>query len=981
MSENLKNRDEAEKVKASLNIVDVIGKTIKLTHSSEGLYVGATSSLSKSGASLKVDQNLQLWHDLSGRAQPTGGDVFSWIAYEHNLDIKDDFSQILKIAADLAGIQLKEISVEQTEKIQKTRSIHNILTCAAEAYHSYLTPEIRSYINKKWGISNETIDRLKIGYAQPGQGNINLGKVANSDEWTESGLFHVVSIINPKENGPTQTAHEIFKGRVVFPYWQGGKVVNFAARGDFADPINTPDSKYEKNGDTIIKYKKLLTCNEKHPYVAECVNNSYLFGEDTLKGNDSCIITEGIADSIVLMQNGYPVLSPITTKFAKHDIERLLHAAKRMKTVYICNDNEDSGAGEDGAIRTGLLLKSEKIDVKIMMLPKENLDKMDIAEYFLRHTKNEFEVVKDESRDILVHLLGKVQPSTYNDVTLAKTENVRKATEFVKNILRTIKDEDEATLFIRNNIKNYFPRFTNDDTKTLVKVYKNSVMEDVNQNPETSLQFDLDSESGRSLMTNILASETLKQQSIKYVAGALRVYKEGIYVSSADVLNKLQRDIMTLALCNHRTPIMEKHVKNVMGVLSIKTGISQNECSTADNELAVNNGILNLETFELSEFTPDKVFFNKLPVDYLPNAPKPTQFLQLMESVFKGNEEQYNLMQEVFGYCLLNNYKYQVIIYLLGDGGNGKGTVLKILTYLLGLENTSSATLFQLTDHQNVEYYLSGLYGKRANICGDVGSKRIENTENVKKLSSNTDLISARQPYGMPFEFINTAKIIFAMNKMPKKDAFTTGDKRRDVIISFNNRISDTAQEVRGLSEIIRDAGELPGVLNWAIEGLKRLERNQKFSDKRTIAQRGLEYDMKSNPMKYFVDDCIEVDPKGGNLPNMLIYNAYAEYRKLHGLPELSDTELKNGLKYWCSQIGIQTSEKREYAEKLLGFELTKDLKERLGRRPHVFTGIKLTVDIEGSQKKLDFIKEKDTTKITAEKTELESDFEKAFCK
>ena len=129
---------------------------------------------------------------------------------------------------------------------------------------------------------------------------------------------------------------------------------------------------------------------------------------------------------------------------------------------------------------------------------------------------------------------------------------------------------------------------------------------------------------------------------------------------------------------------------------------------------------------------------------------------------------------------------------------------------------------------------------KRANICGDVGTKRIENTENIKKLSSNTDPISARLPYGVPFDFINNAKLIFAMNKMPEKDAFTTGDKRRDVIISFNNPYLDTKDDIKGFAEIIRDSGEMSGVFNWAIEGLKRLERNQKFSDKRTVAQKGL---------------------------------------------------------------------------------------------------------------------------------------------
>jgi len=448
----------SERIKNALDIVDVIGKSVKLTKSSFGEYTGATSSLSKSGASLHVDRNLQLWHDLSGRAQPVGGDVFSWIAFEHGLSTDSDFPQILRIAASMAGIPLETPTPEQIEKIEKKQQIHNILTKAAEIYHSYLTPEIRNYINKKWGISNETIDRLKIGYAKPGKGNTNLGKIADSDEWLESGLFSVAKLATPDAAGH-EKAYEIFKGRVVFPYWQGGKVVNFAARGDFTDPINTPDSQYEKNGNDIIKYKKLLTHNEKHPYVASCVNNSYLFGEDTLKGNDYCIITEGIADSIVLVQNGYPVLSPITTKFAKHDIEKLLQAARRLKTVYICNDNEDSGAGEDGAIRTGKLLTNNGLDVKIMVLPKGGLSKIDVAEFFLTHTKDEFEVVKSQAKKFIPFMLEQVK----KDCDLVEKQKL--AIQFIEEYLTEVSELDREA-YIDENIKKHFG-FTREQINTI----------------------------------------------------------------------------------------------------------------------------------------------------------------------------------------------------------------------------------------------------------------------------------------------------------------------------------------------------------------------------------------------------------------------------------------------------------------------------------------------------------------------------------
>ena len=64
---------------------------------------------------------------------------------------------------------------------------------------------------------------------------------------------------------------------------------------------------------------------------SEAANNGYLWGEDTTRGQDYCVITEGIADAIVLMQNEIPVLSPVTTKFAKHDVRKACINCKETK--------------------------------------------------------------------------------------------------------------------------------------------------------------------------------------------------------------------------------------------------------------------------------------------------------------------------------------------------------------------------------------------------------------------------------------------------------------------------------------------------------------------------------------------------------------------------------------------------------------------------------------------------------------------------
>lgn len=377
-------------VKNAIDIVSLIEKSVSLHILDSEWYAGATSTGSQSGESLKVNSREQYYINW---ATGNKGDAFNWIAYDKNLDIKKDFRQILTIAAEEAGIPMEQMSPEEHEKIQTFYEIQDTLTQAAEIYHNNLTPELREYINKKWGINNETIDTLKIGYARPEddlKGKIDFKLLKQSGLLVKVGDYF----------------NEHFVGRITFPYWINGKVVNFAARGD-KDNLGTPELLHE-----MAKYKKLLVHSEKHSYVHEAANNRYLFGEDSLRGKEFCIITEGIADSIVLLQNGYPVISPVTVQFSDKDNEKLVHAVKRLEKVYICNDNEESKAGEKGAIITGRLLKREGVNVFIVTLPREEgVSKVDVAEYFLKHDKADFEEVLNQSLHLFKYLLKEIKPS------------------------------------------------------------------------------------------------------------------------------------------------------------------------------------------------------------------------------------------------------------------------------------------------------------------------------------------------------------------------------------------------------------------------------------------------------------------------------------------------------------------------------------------------------------------------------------------
>jgi len=420
--------------------------------------------------------------------------------------------------------------------------------------------------------------------------------------------------------------------------------------------------------------------------------------------------------------------------------------------------------------------------------------------------------------------------------------------------------------------------------------------------------YDMDSVSGRAKIVREFADiymERKRQEGtpIKYINKRLRTYHDGIYPESDEVIDFIKHELIDIGLANqvNLTPGL---VDQIVKLIEMACPVSTQACEP-DNDFVVvlNNGLLDTRDWKFRSFDPDKVYFSKIPVDYLPDTPKPDNFIKFIDSCFKGNEAQKELLQEAFGYTLMKSYKYQDIFYLLGDGGNGKGSAVAILRLLLGESNVTAFSLYQLTDGEHVDYNVAMMHGKHANICGDVGSGKIRNTDTLKKLSSNTDPVSGRHVRERPFEFINYAKMFFLMNRAPETDAHTTGDKRRIRVINFINSFSEQKNEIKDVHKVIVDAGELPGILLWAIEGLKRLEANGSFSDTRTIIQRSLEYDRKASTVRFFVEECLYEDP-GSIIPNAMMYQRYEQYRKTVGGAELGERELKKAILTECKDAG-----------------------------------------------------------------------------
>jgi putative DNA primase/helicase len=307
-----------------------------------------------------------------------------------------------------------------------------------------------------------------------------------------------------------------------------------------------------------------------------------------------------------------------------------------------------------------------------------------------------------------------------------------------------------------------------------------------------------------------------------------------------------------------------------------------------ENKICVLNGVLDLKTLTLEPFNSDYYFLKKLPIcfDKLAICPKIDKFLS---EVLK-DENDVKAMHEWVGYHLTKGQKFQKSSLWIGIGKNGKTKLGELLRTFFGKEATVSLTLEELC---NDKFASAGLFDKIANIGSELPRGRLKDTEIFKKLVGG-DSISGQQKFKDRFEFHNDAKLTFYGNEFPvlKNVNDTFAFFRRFLIWEFPN-IFNGEKEDKNILEKISTPEELSGMLNRAIEGLNRLEQNQKFSNEKPWEEIRSNYILLSNLELAFIDSEIEQDEDIYILTDDC-FEAYKTFCKKHNKQPSSKSTLSN---------------------------------------------------------------------------------------
>ncbi len=553
---------------------------------------------------------------------------------------------------------------------------------------------------------------------------------------------------------------------------------------------------------------------DKNPkYKKPCNSDGYLnipWGLNTLDRKAPLVITEGAFDALSLYQEGFKVLSSMGGHFSKAQIKEVIQICKTFENVYLAFDNDEPGQDFTWYIAQKLI--KNNISFNVINIPEKynSTPIKDINDYYKVSHELNF-LLENNSIDDLTYIAnyfkGKKEEFTDFCYKLARI----KPEEDINYLLDVV---DREGIFDSDWIKEFRRKVT--------------------KNPPQ----------------NIVAKEILKEYELVYNE------KFVFYRFNGSVWEqKTETDIKHLIdkkLGNFSTNNL---INGVLGL--VKSKCNKNVEFNKKNVLTFKNGVLDLDSDKLRDFNKLDYSTIQLDYEYNPEAQCP-KFKKFIDDITDSEKNKINLIQEALGYILYPENSLHKAFILIGNGGNGKSVLLKIIEALFGEDNRTTVQIdglgkefqrIKLKDSLiNLQYDYKDSDNKVFTIKPDGYFKAIISGDTINGCFKNRDFI----------DFRPRAKFFINVNDNFKVNDSSDGMKRRLILIRFpikfvNNPINPHEKKlIPDLEKKLIE--ELPGIFKWLYEGYKRLKRNGKFSE--TTEQKALleEFLSDNDPIIEFIN-------------------------------------------------------------------------------------------------------------------------------
>jgi putative DNA primase/helicase len=279
------------------------------------------------------------------------------------------------------------------------------------------------------------------------------------------------------------------------------------------------------------------------------------------------------------------------------------------------------------------------------------------------------------------------------------------------------------------------------------------------------------------------------------------------------------------------------------------------------------NGTIDLQTGNLREHRRTDLITKLVPVAYDPRATCP-RFEAFLDQIMGGDTALVRFLKRAVGYSLTGDVRERVVLILHGGGRNGKTTLLEVIRALLGdYAMCTPAETLLVQRHEGPRNDVARLKGARFVSASETGDGR-RLAEALLKGLTGGDPVPARFLYGEYFEYQPQFKLWLATNHRPEVRGTDNAIWDRIKLVPFGVRFWDPDQDGpapdgaplvdKGLRA--RLLAELPGILNWAVEGCLEWQR-EGLGTPPVVKAATAEYRAELDPVGRFLDECCQCSP------------------------------------------------------------------------------------------------------------------------
>jgi putative DNA primase/helicase len=292
--------------------------------------------------------------------------------------------------------------------------------------------------------------------------------------------------------------------------------------------------------------------------------------------------------------------------------------------------------------------------------------------------------------------------------------------------------------------------------------------------------------------------------------------------------------------------------------------------------VACTNGLLDVRRRELLAHTPR--FFNvtAVPFDYEPDAIQPSRWFSFLHDLWAEDDDSVNALQEFFGYVVSGRLDMHKILLLVGPTRAGKGVIARTLTALVGPDNVAGPTLSSLGG----EFGLAPLLGKPLAIVSDARLSGRGSQVVVERLLaiSGEDTITVNRKYKEQWSGKLPSRFMVISNELPQLgDASAAIAGRFVSLLLTKSWYGEEDTTLEGAIHV-----ELTGILNWALDGLERLERQGQFTKPASTDEAMIALQDLASPVGAFVRDRCQIDA-GHEVPVDELWEAWKSWAEDNG--------------------------------------------------------------------------------------------------